>query len=102
MSIARTVEVTAEFSNNIIEANAEIGNRNIEAEAGMITIIRHYHSDYPDYEGEYDVVPDWDIQTLATKWTIMHDDVTVEAIPVSRTSNPSGGTTVYIGGTING
>lgn len=43
MSIARTVEVTADFGNNIIEANAELGSRNIEAEAGMSTTIEHIY-----------------------------------------------------------
>lgn len=43
MSIARTVEVTADFGNNIIEANAEIANRSIEAEAGMSTTIEHIY-----------------------------------------------------------
>ena len=50
------------------------------------------------YTGEYTVVPDFYEQTLDTKNRRLKDDVTVEAIRVSRTSNPSGGTTVYIGG----
>ena len=45
MSIARTVEVTADFGNNIIEANAEIESRNIEAEAGMSTTIEHIYTE---------------------------------------------------------
>ena len=43
MSIARTVEVTADFGNNILEANAEIGNNSIEANAGMSTTIEHVY-----------------------------------------------------------
>ena len=50
------------------------------------------------YTGEYNVIPDFELQTLGTKNRRLKDDVTVEAIHVSRTSNPSGGTTVYIGG----
>lgn len=54
------------------------------------------------YEGVYELTPSFDDQTLETKGLVMDDDVTVDAIQVSRTSNPFGGTTVYIGGLING
>ena len=54
------------------------------------------------YLGEYDVIPDFELQTLETKNRRLKEDVTVEAIRVSRTTNPSGGTTVYIGGMLNG
>lgn len=56
----------------------------------------------PYYTGEYEVVPTFEEQTLATADKTMANDVTVHAIEVSRTSNPAGGKTVYIGGTING
>lgn len=54
------------------------------------------------YEGPYHVIPTFDDQELLTKDKTMREDVTVEPIPVSRTSNPAGGTTVYIGGNLNG
>ena len=54
------------------------------------------------YSGKYNVIPDFEFQTLETKNRRLKDDVTVEAIRVSRTTNPSGGTTVYIGGMLNG
>lgn len=54
------------------------------------------------YEGPYQVMPKFTHQTLSTKGMKMIDDVTVDPITVSRTSNPSGGKTIYIGGTING
>lgn len=50
------------------------------------------------YEGEYTVKPDFAVQTLPTTDKTLRDDVTVEAIEVSRVSNQAGGTTVYIGG----
>ena len=53
----------------------------------------------PTYDGSYYVLPSFDSQTLETNGLLMNDDVTVDAIYVSRTSNPSGGITVYIGGT---
>lgn len=49
------------------------------------------------YIGEYDVTPKFEQTILETKDKTMTDDVTVRAIPVSRTSNPSGGKTIYIG-----
>ena len=49
------------------------------------------------YEGPYEVTPEFSAQTLPTKGKSMRDDVTVHAMPVSRTTNPQGGKTVYIG-----
>ena len=54
------------------------------------------------YDGDYEVTPDFIEQTLETRGLLMTDDVSVHPIQVSRTTNPSGGTTVFIGGTING
>ena len=54
------------------------------------------------YEGEYLVNPDFIGITLPTKDRVLNKDVTVNPIEVSRVSNPSGGTTVYIGGITNG
>ncbi|MBR6390028.1 MAG: hypothetical protein IKS16_01685 [Lachnospiraceae bacterium] len=59
----------------------------------------HDGGHYFPYEGPYEVEPDWSQQILETEGLYMRDDVTVEAIEVARTSNPSGGITVYIGGT---
>lgn len=56
------------------------------------------HADYPDYDGEYVITPSFDSQTLQTTGKIMRDDVAVEPITVSRTSNLAGGNTIYIGG----
>lgn len=54
------------------------------------------------YTGDYTVDPDFRSKTLETKGKTMGEDVTVNPIEVTRVSNPSGGTTIYIGGTING
>lgn len=53
------------------------------------------------YEGPYSVKPKFEDQTLLTNNKLMSDDVQVEAIEVSRTTNLAGGITVYIGGIIN-
>lgn len=54
------------------------------------------------YEGEYLVKPDFIGMTLPTKDRVLNKNVTVNPIEVARVSNPSGGTTVYIGGITNG
>lgn len=53
------------------------------------------------YRGDYEVTPDFNTQILETTEKLMLDDVTVYPIPVHRTTNPYG-TTVYIGGIIDG
>lgn len=56
----------------------------------------------PVYTGEYEVDPDFERTILETKNKVLTDDLVVNPIEVSRVSNTSGGTTVYIGGIING
>lgn len=51
----------------------------------------------PPYTGEYEVTPRFDAQVLQTKDKTLTNDIQFRAIPVSRTSNPSGGKTIYIG-----
>lgn len=50
------------------------------------------------YEGEYAAIPSFDEQVFPTGNKLMKKDFEVTKIPVFRTSNPSGGNTVYIGG----
>ena len=48
------------------------------------------------YTGSYSVEPDADGEKLKTKNMLMQDDVTVEPIPVAKTSNHTGGFTISI------
>ena len=59
--------------------------------------IRIRHGDYDWYEGAYEVTPRLYTQTLDTDHKIMSDDVTIDEIPITRTSNPQDGLTVLIG-----
>ena len=68
---------------------------------GVSTEIREIKGDYPFYDGEYEVDPKFEDQTLDTKDKTLTDDILVNAIMVSRTTNASGGNTVYIGGIID-
>ena len=49
------------------------------------------------YDGSYEVTPRVYAQSLDTDGKLMEDDVTVHEIPVTRTTNPTGGLTVLIG-----
>ena len=51
----------------------------------------------PTYTGDYDVTPRLHAQSLDTDGKLMEDDVTVYEIPITHTTNPTGGLTVLIG-----
>lgn len=71
------------------ETTTELINKVDEIQTGV---------DAEQYEGEYQITPSFEAQTLKTKNKLMADDVSVSAISVVRMSNPNGGTTVIIGG----
>lgn len=50
------------------------------------------------YEGEYNVIPKVQAQTLKTRNRTLDRDIIIEEIPVIKTSNEAGGNTVTIGG----
>jgi len=53
------------------------------------------------YEGDYEVTPTAEGLTLETAEKVMTDDLEIKAIPYYETSNPLGGYTVYIAGSLN-
>lgn len=65
------------------------------------TVFNSYQETQKDviaYLGEYEVEPSVKNQSiLETKGKLMIDDVTVKKLPLFKTSNESGGVTVYIG-----
>ena len=60
---------------------------------GAVVTVRD-ETDY--YDGDYQITPGVEEQTLATAKKTMLNDLTVKAIPVFNVSNTSGGTTFYI------
>lgn len=74
------------------------GGDEITAALDTAIVVRPLSGDI--YDGDYIVDPTFEQQILATRNKTMEDDVTVNAITVSRTTNASGGYTVYIGGDI--
>ena len=51
----------------------------------------------PAYEGEYEVTPKVNEQTLPTSQKLLKENLVVEKIPYYEVGNNSGGTTVTIG-----
>lgn len=63
--------------------------------------------EYPDpdpdtYKGKYTVIPSFETTILPTQGKFMTSNVTVLPIQVYKTTNLSGGKTVFIGGIFNG
>lgn len=55
-------------------------------------------SEYPDYSGEYTVIPDpSQDQVLNTKNKTLRNDLEIKKIPYFETGNPQGGKTIIIG-----
>lgn len=52
----------------------------------------------PTYEGTHSIVPSFADQLLDTSGLLVEEDIKIEAIPLVRVSNNSGGMTVIIGG----
>lgn len=63
-------------------------------------IVKAGGDDHEHFSGPYTIDPDFEGQVLDTQYKVMDDDITINPIEVARTSNPSGGKTVYIGGII--
>ena len=93
--IARTVAVEAVFSQNIISAEASFTGQTIEADAELTTNVTHYHSEYPDYEGETVFTPTEYTQTIPTGHTVLLSDITINPIPSNY------GRITYAGGIIS-
>lgn len=70
-------------------------DQSIKSNYGEIQKVVEYVSDL--YEGDYEVIPKVDAQTMPTKDKVLVNDVTIKAIPFFNVSNTSGGNTVYIG-----
>ena len=91
------------MANNQLIISGELLQGFLTSEVGLVGYI-----DVPSvvgiesYDGEYVVNPNFVEQILKTKYKMMKDDVVIEPITVSKTTNPSGGNTVYIGGVYNG
>lgn len=68
-----------------------------EVEVAPISIIQ---TDAEQYDGNYEVTPTSQQQTLQTKDRLMNDDIEIKPIPYYDVSNEFG-RTIYIGGNVN-
>ena len=98
------LEIDISIGNSSIEIDLAVESKEIELDAIVITepieieLFVGFGECYHDYyNGAYLVIPQFIDQELETEEKLMKRDVTVKEIPVSRTSNPSGGITVTIG-----
>ena len=78
----------------------EIDSQEYDLEINEIVEVINLEGDI--YEGEYFYTPKFIQQIIETRNKTLKDNITVDAIEVSRVSNTSGGKTVYIGGIFNG
>jgi hypothetical protein len=94
------LELSVELDQKVI--SLEISDDNTHQMEIESPIVIQQVDDSEKYEGEYTITPKFTEQILETKNKFLKDDIDVEAISVSRVTNLSGGTTVYIGGIFNG
>lgn len=91
-------EPKTEFSENVLLEVRFQESTSLDVDMGQVIEV----PTAPPYKGEYEVIPKFTEEVLKTKNKLMKDNVVVYPIEVARVSNPSGGTTVYIGGITNG
>lgn len=77
--IARTIEATAEISQNIISADATFTKNKIDADAVFTSRIQH--TEFPAYDGETAFTPSAEAQTIPVKNTVLLSDITINPIP---------------------
>lgn len=93
--IALTIEVTNAQKQNIeisVE-NARPQKVNVEQDVIIVPV----YKDATLYEGEYDITPKVEAQTLRTAQKILEQDVNISAIPYAEVQNNANGKTVTIG-----
>lgn len=73
------VTVTADLLNSVVTANAVVAHRNVEASAGLTTVIWAKDHDY--YQGDLEFTPTDATQIIATKDLVLGDDIVINPIP---------------------
>ena len=87
---AKFEELDSEFSSKFEELDSDFSASLDE------NIVIELTTEHEQYEGDYNVTPTIESQTLPTKKKLMAEDVNIKGIPIFETDNLSGGTTVYI------
>jgi hypothetical protein len=89
------LDVTFSSAEEILLTDIADTGGEFPANFGELNIVKEYVGGDP-YDGDYEVTPKVDAQTMPTKGMVMEEDVTIKSIPFFDVSNMSGGTTVYI------
>lgn len=91
-----SISAVGQLKGTIVGTNTLVGKvTNAEFLKGNIFIPLSVKS--ATYDGDYEIIPKVNAQTIETKNKKMKENLTVLAIPYYETSNPTG-KTVYIGG----
>lgn len=79
MSEYRTVIVTAEIADNIIEVTPTVASNVVSVDADVVTQV--VSVDAEQYTGEYTFTPTADTQTIEISGMIATQDITINPIP---------------------
>lgn len=91
-TLSQEFVVEQKQNSEIFVENAPTQKVDVEQDVILVPV----YKDATVYEGDYEVTPKVDAQTMPTKGKVMEEDVTIKSIPFFDVSNMSGGTTVYI------
>lgn len=96
------MRIDVKFSQTNQKLNAQFNkiNERLDVRFGEVKIVTVI-PEKDQYEGDYIVTPKISAQTIPTKKKYLIDDMTVKAIPYFNVSNTTGGSTVYIGSTLD-
>lgn len=84
-----------EFKDNSISVPVKF-SESVAGDKAIFSEVQTVNVGGDPYEGDYVVTPKVDQQIMSTKGKVMVQDVTIKQIPFFKTSNTSGGSTVYI------
>lgn len=90
------IDIKFTSSDQKIDTHFTTSDEKIDANFGEVQIVIDT-TDFPEYEGEYEVTPKVESQSLPTAEKYLLQDVLINSIPRYDVSNTSGGKTVYIG-----
>lgn len=94
INTSNSLDTSVEFDSDI-DFETEVVQNDFDIEFAEAIIVQGER--LPNYEGEYNVIPRVNEQTLNTKDRSMVKDVKVEAIPYVEVTNVGGGYTATIG-----
>lgn len=77
----RTVTVVPRLVGGVIKVQPRIYGGNIVAVPELVTKVQHYHSDYEEYEGEYEFTPSAEEQIVQTAHKAVRENIIINPIP---------------------